>query len=233
MNKIIKIIIALILLAAAGFFVYQKFTGNETADDELEKMKQSILTEPKVNAADLPEDQKNKYLEQYAKARQELIQSNLDSLQGVNAVAQIKRMLGDIDGAITAWEYANIIRPKNSLSFSNLAALYHYDLKQYDKAEKNYLISIVNDPDDVPTIRNFFELYFYSLSDNVKAEALLLDSISNNPTAADLYSLTGKFYADAGNSEKAIEYYQKHLEIKPDNEAVRREVERLKNQPNP
>lgn len=233
MKRIIKTIVILAIITVAGFFVYQKFIQPAPVDSDLEKMKQSILTEPKVSAADLPEDQKNKYLEQYGKARQELIQSNLDSLQGVNTVAQIKRILGDMDGAITAWEYANIIRPKNSLSFSNMAALYHYDLKQYDKAEKNYLISVANDPGDIPTIRNFFELYFYSLKDNAKAEALLLDAISNNPSAADLYSLTGKFYADTSRPGQAIEYYQKHLEINPANEAVRREIERLKTQANP
>lgn len=230
MTKTIKTIIIVILIAAAGYFAYQKFVNSDPVDSDLERMKESILTEPKLQASDLSENDKKKYLDQYQKAKQELIQANLDSLQGVNAVAQIKRILGDIDGAITAWEYANIIRPKNSLSFSNLAALYHYDLKQYDKAEENYITSIINDPDDIPTIRNFFELYYYSMKDNVKAEALLLTSIEHNPNHADLFTLAGNFYAETGRPAKAIEYYEKHLVINPSNEVVKREVERLKAQ---
>ncbi len=228
MGKTVKIAIALILVAAAGFFTYREFSKTVPQDADLEALKASIIAEAKITKTDLTEEQRDKYLEQLKTAREAVINANFDTLQGINDVAILKQYLGDYEGAIDAWEYANIIRPQNSLSFSNLAALYHFELQEYDKAEKNYLISIANDPDDIPTIRNLFELYFYALKDNGKAEALLLDSIKNNPEAADLYSLTGSFYQQIGNKEKAIEYYQKHLELNPTNEAVRRELEKLK-----
>ena len=227
MKKLGKILIAVILIAAAGFFLYRELTKKPPID-ELESYRQSIVADPKVGSGlDLTEEQKNNYLQQFKKAKEEVLKANLDTLQGLNEIAQLKRILGDIEGAITAWEYANIIRPQNSLSFANLAALYHYDLKQYDKAEKNYLISISNDPDDMPTIRNFFEFYFYSLKDNAKAEALLLESIEPNKENPDIYALTGSFYADTGNVQKAIEFYKKSLELNPGNQAVRQEIQRL------
>ena len=58
---------------------------------------------------------------------------------------------------------------------------------------------------------------------------MLLQSLEDNPQEADLYSLTARFYADTGNVPKAIEYYEKHLAINPNNEAVRQEIERLRN----
>ncbi len=227
MAKTVKIVIALIFVAVAGFFVYNEFGKTAPQDADLETLKESIIAEPKVAKADLTDEQKNKYLEAFKKAREEIIKANFDSLNGVNDIALLKQYLGDYEGAIDAWQYANIIRPQNSLSFSNLAALYHFDLHEYDKAEKNYLISIANDPDDILTIRNLYELYFDALKDNAKAEALLLDAIENNPTVADLYALTGSFYQQTGNKEKAVEYYKKHLELNPNNEAVRRELQNL------
>lgn len=230
MGKIVKIAIIVILVAAAGFFVYRQFSQKPDNTD-LAAMQEQIIGDPKINEQNAPgltEEVKAKFLEQFPKTKQALIASNFDSLQLVNEIAQIKRTLGDFDGAIVAWEYANIIRPQNSLSFSNLAALYHFDIKDYAKAESNYLVSISNDPDDISTIRNFFELYHYSLKDDAKAEALLASAIKANPEAADLYSLAGKFYTEIENLPKAVEYYEKHLTLNPDNQAVRQEVERLK-----
>lgn len=228
MLKVIKIIIIVVLVAVAGYFIYSQFQGRAPSEENLEAYKQSILADPVINNPNLNEEEVLKFTQQLKKAQEAAVDLNFDSLQVINDVARLKQLLGDFDGAIKAWEYANIIRPKNSLSFSNLAALYHYDLRQFDEAEENYLISIANDPNDIPTIRNFFELYYYSLKDNVKAEALLLQSIKENPESADLYALAGSFYQETGYSGKAVEYYEKALELNPAKEAVRRELERLK-----
>lgn len=183
-----------------------------------------------MKATNLTEEQKTKFISQFKKAREASLKANLDTLQGLNEMAQLKMNLGDLEGARVTWEYANIIRPKNSLSFANVAALYHYDLKRYTDAEKNYLIAIANDPDDIPTIRNFFELYFYSLEDFGKAEALILKSIEANPQAPDLYALAATLYTKLSKPDKAIEFYEKVLEFNPNNEAVKAEIQKLKEQ---
>src|SRR3989344_489598 len=216
MPKTLKISILFILRAAAGMFLYFQFRAPETPDLDLEEMKASIAAAPEVGATNLSEPDQQRYLERFEEQKKIAVDSNFDLLQNVNEIAMIKKLLGDWEGARVAWEYANIIRPQNSLSFSNLASLFHYDLKQFDKAEENYLISIQNDPDDISTIRNFFGLYFYDFKDNAKAEGLLLDSIAKNQESEilkDLYSLLGSFYADTGRVNLAIEYYQKHLDL--------------------
>lgn len=228
--KYLKILIVVIILAAAGFFL-SKQLGKQQPVSDIEAMKQSLLAPANIKAQNLTAELKEKYLSRLKAAQDQLIEFNFDNLQIVDQVAQYKKYLGDIDGAITAWEYANHIRPQNSLSFSNLAALYHFDLKQYDKAEKNYLISIANDPDDINTIRNLYELYTTAAIDNAKAEALLLAAIDENQSspdkAVDLYALAGSFYAENGNNLKALEYYRKVLEINPKNEPVKKEIARL------
>lgn len=228
MRKFIKIIVILVLLGIVGFFAYDKLGNKDRTDSQdLEAMKQSIIAESQAGASDLTDEQKEKFLAQLKEAQKIVVNTNFDNLQSINDVARLKKLLGDIDGAIIAWEYANIIRPQNSLSFSNLATLYHFDLKQYDKAEKNYLISIANDPDDINTIRNLFEMYFYATKDNVKAEGLLLASLEDNPESVDLLALLGSFYSDTGNRAKAVEYYKKALALKPGNTAIQKEIERL------
>ena len=109
-----------------------------------------------------------------------------------------------------------------------ILTLYHFDFQDFEKAEKNYLISIANDPDDILTIRNLYELYFYALEDNKKTEGLLLNSIKNNPEVADLYSLSGSFYRDIGETVKAIEMFERHLELNPSSTAVRQALEKLR-----
>lgn len=232
MNRSIKILIAAVLIGAGVFFVYSEFMKKPPVEDELEVMKQGILAPAKIFATDLTEEQKAKFLEQLEEAQKIVVKTDFDNLQSINDVARLKRLFGDFEGARLAWEYANIIRPKNSLSFSNLAAMYHYDLKDYQKAEENYMVSVANDPDDVPTIRNLFELYRYSLKDDVRAEALLLESIEVNPEAPDLTALLAGLYAETGRIEKAVEYYEKHLRQNPQNDAARKELDRLKKELN-
>lgn len=228
MAKNFKIIIAILILSTVGYVTYQKVSNKDSADQDLEAMKNSIVAEPRVAVTDLTPEQKDKFLQQLKDAQAAVVKFNFDNLQAVNDVARLKKALGDFEGAITAWEYANLSSPKNSLSFSNLAALYHYDLKEYDKAETNYLISISNDPDDINTIRNLFEMYYYAIKDLTRAEALLLESIENNPEAVDLYALAGSFYAEIGRNDKALEYYEKALGLNPNNQAIKKEIERLK-----
>ena len=227
MPKFWKILIVVILIAISVFFIVKQFQGIDI-DKELEAMKESLITDPVVNVTDLTDEQLQNFLDTFEKAKQDVIGADFDTLQGVNAVAFIKQSLGDFEGAIIAYEYGNLIRPRNSLTFSNLATLYHFDFQDFEKAEKNYLISIANDPDDILTIRNLYELYFYALEDNKKTEGLLLNSIKNNPEVADLYSLSGSFYRDIGETVKAIEMFERHLELNPSSTAVRQALEKLR-----
>ncbi|TSA45464.1 hypothetical protein D4R52_02405 [bacterium] len=227
MMKYWKIIILIILAAVAGWFLVKKFQKPPQKGDDLTAMKNSVVADPVVIGANLTDAQKTKFLADFKAAKKAVVDANFDTLQSLNDLALAKQHLGDLQGAITAWEYTNIIRPKNSLSFANLAALYHYDLHDFAKAEENYKIALENDPADMLTTRNFFELYHYAMKDNAKTEALLMQSIQQNPTAVDLYSLTGSFYEDIGNTQKAIEYYKKYLEINPSNQNVIKALDRL------
>lgn len=233
-KNILVWIITAIIVIAGGYALLGQFNNSEGTvpsgdDPRLAELRVSIDSEPVVgDNIPFSEEKIATIKSQLLDAQDQVKKVNYDTLQGLNTVAQLKRQLGDIDGAIAAWEYANIIRPANSLSFSNLAALYHFDLNEFEKAEEMYRISVSNDTDDLLTIRNFYELYHYSIKDDTKASELLAEARKNNPEAGDLYTLSGRFYKEVGDIEKAIEMYEKALELDPTNNAVGREIQRLR-----
>ena len=99
-----------------------------------------------------------------------------------------RKALHDYEGARQAWEYASIIRPKNSLSFGNLGDLYAYYIKDSVKAEQNFLTAIEND-------KNLIYLYFQAsdfyrdvLKDLTKARAILKEGAKNIPSEAENFN---------------------------------------------
>ena len=48
------------------------------------------------------------------------------------------------------------------------------------------------------------------------------------PNETDLINKLAVYYRDIGDTEKAIEYFEKSLEINPENELVTNELNRLK-----
>ena len=79
------------------------------------------------------------------------VNENPDYFNGWIQVGLLKKVIGDFEGASDAWEYAGLIRPQNSVSFSNLGELYWRYLRDYPKSEANFKISLANKPDDAAT----------------------------------------------------------------------------------
>jgi len=156
-------------------------------------------------------------------------QSYPDQMDGWMTLGMVQKQIGNYQAAETAWLHVNEIRPLNSTSFGNLADLYANFLKEYDKAEAMYRRAIENSMSEAKNTsfyRNFFYFYKDYVKDETKAEQILLEGIENN-SKSDLLALAGSFYQEKGNNEKAIEYYQKYLEVNPDNEAVKKELDTL------
>lgn len=93
----------------------------------------------------------------------------------------LRKSVEDYEGARQAWEYASVIRPKNSLSFSNLGVLYGYYLGKPILAEKNYLKAIENSPKLPYLYVQVADFYAEVLSDPEKARAILKRGISEIP----------------------------------------------------
>lgn len=121
-----------------------------------------------------------------------------------------RKMINDYSGAKEVWEYASLLRPQNSVSFSNLGDLYHYYTKDYEKAEENLKKAIENKPDYAVYYKNLSDLYKFSYkTDTDLAEKTLLDGLEANPKLVDMSVFLASYYKEIGNKDKALEYYKK------------------------
>lgn len=98
-----------------------------------------------------------------------------------------RKLIGDYEGAIEVWEYVSKVSPTSSTSFSNLADLYAYYIKDNTKAEQNFLKAIEISPDKIYLYSNAYDFYTNVLKDKEKAKAILEKGIKLNPkTSSDL-----------------------------------------------
>jgi len=137
------------------------------------------------------------------------LKSNTDAFDNWILLGSYRKIAGDYEGARDAWEYASAISPLNYGSFSNLGDLYHYYLKEYPLAEKNLLISVKNNPENIAGYRDLYNLYTQSYKEKInEAPKILLSGLSKNPNNLDLLVLLAKHYAGAGDKVNAIKYYE-------------------------
>ena len=142
----------------------------------------------------------------------------------------VKKVFEDWTGARDAWEYASLIRPKDSTSFANLGDLYWHFLPDFPKAEANFLKALENNPKNPGLYKDLSDLYSFSYKEKVGlADDILLKGLEKNPKSVALLAWLGNYYRDLGDAAKAREYYQKALEIEPLNDSIRRELNNLPN----
>lgn len=96
-------------------------------------------------------------------------------------LGSLRKSIEDYEGAREAWEYASAIRPKNSLSFTNLATLYGYYLQSPILAEKNYMKAIENDPALPYLYMRAADFYIEVLDDSQKAKMILQKGVQTIP----------------------------------------------------
>lgn len=242
-NKIILIILGLLLILVIGYFYKDSLkNSNEnnsldtaTTTDSVQEAVlgydedgnltivpidtsvEDLPTAPDLDKKiiffnDFPETQKNKIVQDIKNIVSKL-KKNPSSFENWIDLGLNRKAIGDYKGAAEAWEYASLIRPGSSLPFNNLGDLYHYYLKDYKKAEANFLKAIKVDESYTLSYINLFDLYNLSYKkDTNKAEVILLEGLKNLPNDINLAITLANYYEEQNNISKATEYYKKALE---------------------
>lgn len=157
------------------------------------------------------------------------VKSNPSFFDGWIQIGLLKKIIGDFEGSRDAWEYAGIIQPKNSLSFSNLGELYWRYLHEYAKSETNFRISIKHKPEDIQNYVSLAELYHYSFKEKTDlADDVLLEGLGNNPGDGTLMRRLAYLYEQRGEWARALEWWEKVLVSTPGDEEVKNKIERAK-----
>ncbi len=225
--------VAAIVVAVVAIFIVIYGMVKDKAEEQQEPV-QGIETyfEWKVKDESLDPSTVDVFYQRFLTAKSILEEDN-NNFNGWLMLGEAKMQVGDYEGARDAWEYLSEIRPKNSLSFGNLAALYTYNLYNPEKAEYNYLKAIENskgEPFNINYYRNYAEFALYFLQDREKAKNILKEGIDANPDRYyDLAVFLADIYKEEGDSENAIQYLEKALEIKPDSALIKEELQKLRN----
>ncbi len=232
-KKIVFSIITVVIILLAGFW-YVNFKNNiPVTEKEPQGIEKYFAWEVKDEKLD--ERSINIFYERFQKAKA-LLEENSEDFNGWLMLGDSKLQVGDYEGARDAWEYLSSIRPKNSLSYGNLAALYTYNIYNPEKAEFNYLKAIENsegEPFNINYYRNYAEFALYFVKDREKAKKILEEGIEkNDKNYYDLAVFLSDIYKEDGDIENAIKYIEKALVLKPESEILKKELENLKKQKN-
>lgn len=128
-------------------------------------------------------------------------------------LANVRKDLGDYQGALDIWTYLTKVTPDNHISYLNIGNLYHYQLKNYPKAEEYLLKATKLAPKYILGYRDLSDLYRLSYQrETMKAAEVLKVGLEFNPNHTDLLIPLAGFYRDIGDKVTALGYFEKALE---------------------
>jgi len=215
-KPVIIIIIAIVIilgLAAIGFWkkdsILQKI-GSKKVVTTQQPGTNALLEQYKSNLPDLKKKAENT--------------SNSNNLQNY-AVAQYAT--GDVAGAEDTYRKQLQVDANNAVAHNNLANALR-DQGNYEEAVKEYQQAIKLNPKSTTSYINLANMYQYSLSKIDNGIEVYKDGIAQNPDSVDLLVLLGNTYAQNDDKESAQKYFQKALDLQPENTAAKAGMERLK-----
>ena len=147
------------------------------------------LNRPISFPQNFPEDGRQLFRQKIEKIVSQLRQ-NPGYFDGWLELSRLRKMINDYEGAAEILEYLAKISPKNFVVFNNLGDLYGYYLKDYKKAEENFLKAIENGPHEIYLYRILYEFYRDVVKNEEKLKEILKRGIELNPTSSqDLQKL--------------------------------------------
>lgn len=131
-----------------------------------------------------------------------------DAAAWVNLGA-MRKLNQDYQGAAEVWIFVTKLQPGSPVAYANLGDLYMNFLKDYKKAEANYLLAIKYAADDANLYQNLFTLYTttsYNPSPTA-AEDILKKGIAVNQNAVNLRVALARYYTSLGRAADAKAEY--------------------------
>lgn len=258
-TKIITAIITLIVLAGAGYGYKKVNTPSDEKTIEIgngintkmgvtgqgnfkveavpfsETVKAPSLDKPITYPADMNETARKMMAEKISTLISAIKKDSTTSLENWLKLAVDRKIIGDYAGAVEIWEYVATLSPKDPIAFGNLGEMYEYYLKDYPKAEKNWLATLKLKPDYLYGYRALAELYASLYTEKAYlAPKILEQGLSKNPHSNELMAILADYWKKMGDKSKAIYYYQMALsEVKLQNnqsliDAINKEIDALK-----
>lgn len=140
-----------------------------------------------------------------------------------------KKSIGDYEGAADAWEYASIIRPESFIPPANLAEVYWNYLPDYPRAEQQFREAIRRDPNQQSLYIKAADFYSYAYREKEHlAGDILREGLGAIPGNVDLIKALGAVYERRGEYRSAIEWWERALELQPNDSAIQEKINELR-----
>ena len=120
------------------------------------------------------------------------------------------------DDAITYLKRYVALKPDNAEAQKNLGELL-YDKKMFDGALDAYRAAIAIDPAVKGVYKHFAEILMAQGGDQTEIVTVLTGAIAAGEAEASVYAALGTHYYKRGNCVKAVEMFQKALQLDPKN----------------
>ena len=161
------------------------------------------------------------HVERAEKVLQDSLDLNLGDSNLIHALAQLKMMHSDYDGAQKLAEKAQETN-KGSLSDQILGAI-SSSRNDIDGSLVAYLRAHETDPQDSIPILAIVNAYM-QVGKSAEALAFVDDVLKENPNQTDAKLLKGQIYASVSNNQKAVQSFSSIVEIQPKNALAYREL---------
>ena len=145
-------------------------------------------------------------------------------------LGSVKYAFEDYKGAEAAWRYAIEINPLATSAHMNLAALYQYKVPNYPEAERMLRTAIKNEPRvAIQAYSELFDLYRYRYAEKANlAEGVMLEAYRAFPEQHAILKTLAWHFLEKGDTQRAIEYFEKFLAKVPNDPSALEELERLR-----
>ena len=175
--------------------------------------------------------QYDKAIEVYDKALAILDSTQVDDRSNLlSGKADVKFAMGDTIAAFALYDQSLDLNPDNPGTLNNYAYFLALSNRDLDKAERMSAKTIVEDAAN-PTYLDTYAWVFYMRKEYTMAQLYIEMAINNEeqPTS-ELFEHYGYILLANGDKQKALEQWRKAIELKPDNEQLEKQIEKISNE---
>ena len=119
----------------------------------------------------------------------------------------------DLAGAEVIWEFLTRAAPNDATAFDNLGKMYHFDLRDFAKAEEYLKKSLAINPDATTPYFELFDLYTLTLKNHTAAVDIMEKAAVHFPENSDFPYALGVYQRSRGNTVAARAYLEQAADL--------------------
>ncbi|PIS40652.1 MAG: hypothetical protein COT26_02220 [Candidatus Kerfeldbacteria bacterium CG08_land_8_20_14_0_20_43_14] len=222
------IIVSLILVLAASAFVYNKKKdySNQVSFSDIITIEK--LLGYKIKDVSLSGERISFYQEKFKELKTR-IQKTPEDINAWLSLGMTKKSVNDFEGARDVFLYVTQKYPTDAVAFGNLGDLYSNFLKEPQKAEEAYKQALRISSGYSSYYIGLGEVYLYLMPEKTSLyEQVMLDGSRRFPQDPYFISSLASYYKKSNQTQKAIEQYEKLIQLDPQDKAVREDLAELK-----